>query len=455
LSLSIASIPGAEDLLIKIDAISAAKRDVLEGYFVPVKIEDGSRGHTWLYLSNLVFQGGGVLGLAHVGFLAGLERAGIRCAGVAGTSAGAIVATVFAAARKSELYAPMASTLLELISVMPMSSFIDGPPLIRGLITRVLEKRPIATAPLSWLGALGALVRLLARRGLNPGDAFEKWLTRTLTRLGVPDTNHLEMHLQAVVDRLTDLGLPRPVKRVDPSGLTTSTKLPTHEMLRVTATGLPAGLKFTFPGDRRLLSAVYASASPALYVRASMAIPGFFEPKRMDLAPEYWREEVRERLNGFVAANTLDDLGRLREVVFVDGGLLSNVQVDAFETMMRPKKARGRNGQFQKSKDRQFPTVVATLVSWHGARAYQARGSVRGLARDLLELAQAVRVQRDRDAWRRISVEPNSSVRLVEIDTSEFNWLNFTMSEIEMGNLFVAGLSAARDFLSSLQAAPK
>lgn len=454
MSLSIASIPGAEDVLLKIDAISAEKRDVLEAFFVPSKIEDGDGSHTWLYLSNLVFQGGGVLGLAHVGFLAGLERAGIRCAGAAGTSAGAIVATVFAAARKSELYAPMASTLLEIISVMPMSSFIDGPPLIRRLITRVLEKRPIATAPLAWVGALGALVRLLARRGLNPGDAFERWLTRTLTRLGVPDTNHLEIHLQALVDRLTDLGLPEPAVRVDPTS-SISQKIPTHEMLRVTATGLPAGLKFTFPGDRKLLSSVYASASPALYVRASMAIPGFFEPKRMDLAPEHWREEVRERLDGFVAANTLDDLGRLREVVFVDGGLLSNVQVDAFETMMRPKKARGRNGQFQKSKGRQFPTIVATLVSWHGARAYQARGSVSGLARDVLELAQAVRVQRDRDAWRRISVEPKSSVRLVEIDTSDFNWLNFTMSEIEMGSLFVAGLSAARDFLGSLQAAPK
>ena len=93
MSLSIASIPDAERLLREIDEIIVDRGDIFEAFFVPVSIKSGNGERKRLYLSNIVFQGGGVLGLAHVGFLAGLERAGIRCAGAAGTSAGAIVAT--------------------------------------------------------------------------------------------------------------------------------------------------------------------------------------------------------------------------------------------------------------------------------------------------------------------------------------------------------------------------
>lgn len=450
MSLSIASIPDAERLLREIDEIIVDRGDIFEAFFVPVSIKSGNGERKRLYLSNIVFQGGGVLGLAHVGFLAGLERAGIRCAGAAGTSAGAIVATIFAAARKSDLYAPMSPTLLNIVSVMPTSSFVDGPPLIRRLIGDLLNKRPIATMPILWIAALRALGRLLRRRGLNPGNVFEKWMTRTLTSLGVPDCATLEIHLRAIVRQLESLGLKDPIVRVDPGQDPHNIPKPAHELLRITATGLPAGLKFTFPADRKLLSPNYASASPALYARASMAIPGFFEPKRMDLEPGPWREEAERRLRGFVAQKTLDDLSRLREVVFVDGGLLSNVQVDAFETMLRPV-TRGPNGRFRKAGGLQFPTIVATMVNWHGARAFRPQASWAGLIRDVLELAQAVRLQRDRDAWRRIIAEPNASVRLVEIDTSKFNWLNFNMSDTESGKLFVAGLQTARDFLESLR----
>lgn len=43
--------------------------------------------------------GGGVLGIAHVGFVAALEEAGVRFMGLGGTSAGAINAAMIAAVR--------------------------------------------------------------------------------------------------------------------------------------------------------------------------------------------------------------------------------------------------------------------------------------------------------------------------------------------------------------------
>ena len=48
------------------------------------------------YRSFVAFSGGGAKGLVHVGALQALEDRGVQFAGVAGTSAGAIVATLAA-----------------------------------------------------------------------------------------------------------------------------------------------------------------------------------------------------------------------------------------------------------------------------------------------------------------------------------------------------------------------
>ena len=43
-----------------------------------------------------IFEGGGVKGLAHIGALAAAQQRGVNFTGVAGTSAGAIVAALIA-----------------------------------------------------------------------------------------------------------------------------------------------------------------------------------------------------------------------------------------------------------------------------------------------------------------------------------------------------------------------
>ncbi len=69
---------------------------------------------------------------------------------------------------------------------------------------------------------------------------------------------------------------------------------------------------------------------------------------------------------------------------------------------------------------------------------------------DSLRLASAVRLQRDRDAWRRVVSTGNQSVQIVAIDTGKHNWLNFTMSDEEKGQLFSEGLERAYKFLKNL-----
>lgn len=88
-------------------------------------------------LCNLILQGGGALGLAHAGFFAGLEAAGIRFVGLAGTSAGSIIAMGIAAIRGGDLTRATAERLAALSETVPMDHFIDGPRPIRKFIKQV------------------------------------------------------------------------------------------------------------------------------------------------------------------------------------------------------------------------------------------------------------------------------------------------------------------------------
>ena len=457
MSLSIASIPGAKECLTKIEETAHERRLVLDDFFV-IAPKKGRRNAPPLYLCNVVFQGGGVLGLAHVGFLAGLEHAGVRCAGVAGTSAGAIVATGLACARRTDLYEPVAPKLLQLIATMPMGSFIDGPPVIRRVVKHVLNGYSVFR-PSYWRGLLSSGLRVLRKRGLNPGHTFENWLADAFADFGVPDNRALSRDLQAI-----EFELRNGVKaRFGSSNRHQAGKFLVDprqqpQLLRVVATGLPPGLKLVFPDGLKLLDRKYELASPAVFVRASMAIPGFFEPRVLELDRTNWTEEVWKRLEGLVAPKKIDEISGLAELQLVDGGLLSNVQVDAFETMGRPPGRKRRlaappgteGGQKARTVRAQFPTVVATMVNWREEK-HRPRKTLPGLLSDLVGLAQAVRLQRDRDAWWRITADGNNDVKIVEIDTSKYNWLNFTMSEAEMGQLFMAGLERSREFLRDIK----
>lgn len=462
MSLSIASIPGAKECLDKI-AVIARERDLdLANFFVTVRGKGkGPRAGPPIYLCNFVFQGGGVLGLAHVGFLAGLEHAGVRCAGVAGTSAGAIVATGLACARRTDLYQPVASKLLQLVATMPMGSFIDGPPSVRRVVKHALNGYPVFS-PSYWLGLLDSVRRILRGRGLNPGHAFENWLADALADFGVPDNRVLASDLHAIERELrTRIKVPFGFSNRHHAGAIVVDPNQKPQLLRVVATGLPAGLKLTFPDGLKLLDRKYQQASPAVFVRASMAIPGFFEPRILELDRTEWTKEVWQRLEGLVADKKIHDISGLPALQLVDGGVLSNVQVDAFETMGRPPPLPGRpkrqttlagtaGAQLAPTVRSQFPTVVATLVNWHQEER-RSRNTIRGLFEDALGLAQAMRLQRDRDAWWRIIADGNQDVRIVEVDTTKFNWLNFTMSEAEMGRLFMAGLERSLEFLKMVR----
>jgi NTE family protein len=123
-------------------------------------------------IKNLVFQGGGVKGIAYVGAMQVLQAQDLlrTLENVAGTSAGAITAALVAVgATSDEIHSIVGST--------DFASFMDG----RG-------------------GFIGDTVRLVKYYGIYKGDEFEQWfrqhigaLTQRLTGTAQPDLTFAQL----------------------------------------------------------------------------------------------------------------------------------------------------------------------------------------------------------------------------------------------------------------------
>lgn len=129
---------------------------------------------------NLVMEGGGVLGIALVGYTYVLEKAGIRFLGVGGTSVGSINALLIAAL--DVLGKPKGEKLLAEMADKNFYDFVDGDSDAKDLIR-------------SWIDGAGKIKlafkaaqvidNLQDNLGLNPGIAFTEWVQSLLKREGI------------------------------------------------------------------------------------------------------------------------------------------------------------------------------------------------------------------------------------------------------------------------------
>ena len=100
--------------------------------------------------ADAVFEGGGVKGIGFVGAVAVAEKQGLTWQNVAGTSAGAIVATLIAAGYT-------AKEMREILSNLDYNNFKD-----RGSIDKI---------PL-----VGPAASLVFEKGLYEGKFFQEWM---------------------------------------------------------------------------------------------------------------------------------------------------------------------------------------------------------------------------------------------------------------------------------------
>ncbi|PFX91634.1 patatin [Bacillus mycoides] len=173
---------------------------------------------------NLVFEGGGVKGIAYVGVLKVLEEKAIlkNIERVGGTSAGAVIALIVALGYTHE---EIKNTLEE----MNLESFMDGN-----------------------FGAIGDTVRLLSNKhGFFKGEAFEKWLEEIIHK----KTQNKDITFNQFKE------------------------IPEYKDLYVQGTNLSTHRVETFSAD----NAEYGDMKIKDAIRISMSIPFFFEAvKRKD-----------------------------------------------------------------------------------------------------------------------------------------------------------------------------
>lgn len=108
---------------------------------------------------NAVFEGGGVKGISLAGAVEATERAGRTFKKVAGTSSGAIVATLLAAGYEGE----------------EMSRMIQGTS-----FSSFMKRAPIYNT--AWVGPA---LRVLLKKGLYSGEALESWMRSLLLKKGI------------------------------------------------------------------------------------------------------------------------------------------------------------------------------------------------------------------------------------------------------------------------------
>lgn len=387
-------------------------RDECDGKRVSDLIDD--EDHQYV---DLVMEGGGVLGVALVGYTYALEQVGIRFKSIGGTSAGSINALLMAAAAPPAH--PRAGEVLSILGELDMFQFVDGGGDAKDLVNDLVDRKG------SWqLLRTGRLVSSITRNmpeimrnnGANPGDAFLLWLTDQLAGFEIRTVDELD----ARMNDFPPMRLRRDgeVNDVAMSELNASLKVVAAEVTTTTKAVFPemAKLYFECPGD----------VNPAKFVRASMSIPFFFEPYEVDDIPrgveamDLWKEEVGYK-------------GEIPEsVYFLDGGIMSNFPINLFHP---PPKAT-RRGAYTPPR---CPTFGVKL----GASRTEPR-EVNSPFSLIGTMFSAARQATDMDfLWR----NKDYSRLIRAIDTGEADWLNFAMEDDEKKDLFAAGVCEARTFL--------
>ena len=408
-----------------------AHRERVQAYALQHGAPTHRDGATEYLLAHLELQGGGTLGVAHLGFLRGLEHGHVRFAGLAGTSAGAIVTLLVAAARRGHVSHAVAGDLLPILQAIPAVTFMDGPYRARRLIKTALAGRFKFTLELL-LPVLWSTRRLIARRGLHAGVRFHEWLARILrNRFDIGDAADLHASLKTAWTEIAD-------RAANPCHAALDRKL-WRTSLQIAATAMPLGVKVVFPQHSGLFSAKYACGSPALMARASMSIPFFFEPLQLDLDAQSWSTFVRNQLLDKYPDAFVESAARLRSLSFVDGGLLSNFPIDAFASV-----------PFAAPELRKIPTIGVALVPERPRGTPRRARGMREFLQFCGGMVEAMRHMRDRESLQRGASPGGGAMHVAFVDTGEHNWLNFALDQSELEDLYVRGLQAADAFLQRL-----
>lgn len=315
---------------------------------------------------DLVLEGGGVKGIGLAGAVIELDKAGYTFPRIAGTSAGAIAAALIAALNAAGK--PL-SDLQAIIASVEYPKFMDG-------------------------GRLESIKNLVLHMGLYDAKYLLTWLGDALEQIGVTKFGQL---------RYDDPGAD--------STLTDSQKF----SLVVHTSDISRGRLVRLPWDYPMYGMPDIDELPIVNaVRASMAIPFFFEPVKFK-APEAEVDGVH------------CDAG---EVVWVDGGMLSNFPVEVFD------RADG------------LPSRYDTLGIKLSARATNV-GNARGVSNVVNESVACLLTLLDNAD--RYYVTPEKAKWTIFVDNAGIKATDFHLGKGNQDKLYSNGQTAAKGWISAQQ----
>jgi len=390
---------------------------------------------------DLVMEGGGVLGIALVGYTYALEKAGLRFMRVGGTSAGAINAMLLASVCK--LGDEASEKILKDIAALDMWKLVDGDPIVKFGLSCALNNRlyllllpmllglPIGFLTTPTIGILSAFasllivpsylgIKLFKVEGLNPGNYFLNWLKSVLknSESKIETNEDLEKHLADMPDmknRITG----------------TPVKIDTSRRLAIISSDITTQTKAEFPCMAEMYWKDHKKVPAASFVRASMSIPYFFNPfiaQYNESNPnETCSQSTWKRLAGF-------DDQPYPSCTFVDGGIVSNFPINLFHNVMGVPRAPTFGARL--GSDTRIQKETSNILKFTGAFFNTARHTL------------------DYDF---LANHPDYKYLVGHIDIrykdpktgkmQEYNWLNFNMSLEQKVDLFRLGVVAGIKFL--------
>ncbi|CAM3667862.1 patatin-like phospholipase family protein [Flavobacterium chungbukense] len=360
---------------------------------------------------DLVQEGGGVLGIALIGYVYVLEKMGIRFLSLAGTSAGSINTMLMAAAGTCDI--EKSEWILDCLCNKNLYDFVDGD----------RDAREFIDALLSDAGNLKLIIKgtqvidnFKDDLGLNPGNNFHQWMTNLLSQKGIKNYADLKaLREKGVSD---DNKLFR-INRVKPGDKEDYNRVDHWSEMAIIAADITTESKIVFPKMMDLFYANPNVQNPSDFVRASMSIPLFFSPFKIKNIP-----------GGVESWNKWNEATCLRtsvpsEVMFMDGGIISNFPIDIFhENLNVPASPTfGIKLGYDKNeinKNEKFSNLISSMFD-------------------------TARYGYDSEFLRK---NPDFKNLIGYIDTGSHNWLNFNLTDDAKIDLFIRGAQNAADFLN-------
>lgn len=329
--------------------------------------------------ADLVLEGGGVKGIGLVGAILVLAEAGYRFPRAAGTSAGAIAAALVAAIGKS---GQDMTVLRDYMDDLDYQQFMRG-----DTFQQVFEKLG---------GRFADACELVFRNGLYNGDYLRTWLAPKLAQCGVATWADLAITLA------DDPGMSLP------EGQRYRAVVHTSDISRGMLARLPWDYQDYYglpPGDQDVTGSV----------RASMSIPFFFEPVRTVTKP--CRTQMPD-------GSVISWPGGT--VTWVDGGMLMNFPIDAFDRV--------------DGAPPRWPTIGIKLSAEPGVQAADVPATT--TVQEGLRCLQTMMGE-----WDRYYVEQAAAERTIFVPNAGLTATQFDLTTEQQQTLFRNGAEAATGFL--------